>query len=107
MGTLDVLKASVLTPDFIRQESNDPDLSFEILVAANDASPEKLKALMERKDVSGFRAYQILKKASNQKGTYFFAIILNLYIKRFILKGSKDDSLRYTLMTLQMWIHFT
>jgi len=106
MGTLDVLKASVLTPDFIRQESNDPNLSFKIMVDANDASPEKLEALMKRKDVTGFKAYQILKEASNQKGTYFFPIILNLYIKRFILKGSKEDSLRYTVMTLHFWVHF-
>lgn len=100
---MDILRASILTPKAIKEDSRKPEETLETLMSGDDWAQEKLESLMGRPDVSGFRAHQLLKRAARPG---FFPPVLKLYIKKFIQKGTRAESLRYMVMTLHLWIHF-
>lgn len=100
---MDVLKASVLTPQVIKEASRKPEEILRTLINGDDHDLRKLKALMSRSDVKGFQAFKLLEMSANHNG--FSQAIGQLYLKKFILKGPQLKSLRYAVMTLQLWIH--
>lgn len=97
---MEILRASILTPDLISNDSRKPEQILKEMMG-EVFSHEKLKALMLRPDVIGFCAYKLLVIA---RGSNFFSPILKLYTKKFILKGNSYYCLCYTMITLQLWI---
>lgn len=101
---INILQASVMTPEVIKKGSINPEEILEILINGDDYRSEKLEALIERPDVTGFRAHKLLNRVFDN--LYFFPVFLKLYIKKFIQRKPRVESLYYTIMTLQLWIHF-
>ncbi len=101
-----VLKASLLTPTTIANSTENSEVILDTLISAGDCTAEKLAALINRPDVTGFFAHKLLKRTASQWNSDLFAKFLELYVKKFITKGTRSNSLRYTIMTLQLWIHF-
>jgi hypothetical protein len=104
-NSMNILQASALTVELIKKDSSNPEDSLKKLLNGNDNTPEKLEALMNRSDVTGFRAHQLLKMASNYHNRIFNPL-LKLYIAKFIKKGTRQKALCHAIMTLQLWIHF-
>lgn len=103
-NSMNILRASTITLEVIKEGSISPEEILEILISGDDNKPEKLEALVERSDVTGFRAYKLLCRVSSN--SLFFTAFFKLYIKKFIQNKPREESLYYTVMTLQLWIHF-
>ena len=100
------LQALLLTPEKISEVSLDPQKILGTLMSGGDWDQSKLGALMNRPDVTGFLAYNLLRTSLEEISSNFFRIIAKLYCDKFIAKGTQQEGLCYTLMTLQLWIHF-
>ncbi|MFA4942800.1 MAG: hypothetical protein WC564_04150 [Patescibacteria group bacterium] len=107
VNSINVLKAKTITPEVIKSGSFPPLSILGILISGDDYSPAKLKALMDRPDVTGYLAHQLLRESSDKSDhANFFNPLLKLYIQKFIKEGPRETSLRYAIMTTQLWIHF-
>ena len=101
-NAMQLLKASIVTPDSISNDPRNPEQILKDLMGGS-FSQEKLEVLMARPDVTGFQAHKLLKMTVN---SYFFEPLLQLYTEKFIMQSKIYNSLCYMVMTLQLWIHF-